>query len=149
MTLVAEARSQSAEVRSQPAEARGWPRDSPTRQQSLISTGSLALVVGLLGAVSAVFAAVVSRHVWRPDELMLPWGMVLAVAGSVAVVVAARSRGKAQGSVAAAGWIVGLLLVLAGPGGDIVVAGDLRGYAFLLGATAAVLLTAGWPQQRA
>ncbi len=137
------------QVGHQSAEARSWASESPARRQHLIAAGVVALVVALLGAMSAVFAAVVSRHAWRPDELMLPWGLVLSVAGSVSVVFAARSLGKAQGFIAAAGWILGLLLVLGGRGGDIVVAGDLLGYAFLLGATGMVLVTAGWPQRRA
>ncbi|MBA2444015.1 MAG: hypothetical protein H0V49_01620 [Nocardioidaceae bacterium] len=138
MTLVA------ARARQQRALASGWVSEQLTRRQSIVVGGGFAL----LGALSAVFAALVSRHVWRPDELMLPWGVGLAVVGSVAVVLTARTLGKGHGLGAAGGWLVGLLLVLSGPGGDIVVAGDLLGYAFLLGATAAVAITAGWPQQR-
>lgn len=110
----------------------------------MIARGLLALGVTLLGAVSAVLAALVSRHAWRPGELTLPWGMVIALAGSVAVVFAGRSHGRSFGFLAAAGWVVGLMCVLGGPGGDVVVAGDPLGYTFLLGATAAVFLTAIW-----
>lgn len=138
MTLVA------SQQRHQRAVTSGVVREQPIQRQNIIVGGGFAL----LGAVCAVFAAVVSRHVWRPGEVMLPWGVGLAVVGSVAVVLTARTQGRGQGLVAASGWLVGLLLVLTGPGGDIVVAGDLLGYAFLLGATAAVAITAGWPSQR-
>lgn len=113
-------------------------------QPGPIARALLAMGVALLGAMSAVFAALVSRHAWRPGEMTLPWGMLLALAGSVAMVFASRAQGRSFGFLAAAGWVVGLVGVLAGPGGDVVVAGDLLGYAFLLGATAVVLLTAAW-----
>ncbi len=116
-------------------------------RSSAFATAAVGVALALLGALNAVFAALVSRHVWRPGELVLPWGMMLAMGGSVAAVYAAKTQGKAAGLVAAAGWIGGLVLVLSGPGVDLVVPGDLLGYVFLLGATAAVLITAGWRQR--
>jgi len=45
----------------------------------------------------------------------------------------------------AAGWIIGLAFLLAGgPGGDLIVIADTLGYAFMLLATAAVIVAAGW-----
>ncbi len=141
MTLVAvPARHQPAGAGSSLSKGRGTVAGSAL-------LGGFVVAVTLLGALSAVAAALVSRHVWRTGEMMLPWGMILAVGGSVATVYAARTQARTAGFAAAAGWIGGLLLVLSGPGGDLVVAGDVFGYGFLLGATAAVFITAGWRQR--
>lgn len=98
------------------------------------------------GAVTvAIMAAWVSRAVWRPGPLAIPWGLVLSVAGSGAAVWLARAAARSLGFVVAAGWIVGLAVLLAGgPGGDLVVIADKLGYSFMLIATGAVIVAAGW-----
>ena len=52
-------------------------------------------IIGLGGVVVAVAATLVSRLEWRPDSLVLPWGLVVAVTGSAAAVALARVSGRA------------------------------------------------------
>jgi hypothetical protein len=100
----------------------------------------------LASAVVAICAGFVSRGAWRPSVVTVPWGLGLSVAGSVSLIVVTRLvAGRGAGYVAAAGWVLGVGFVLFWhPGGDYLFAGDGLGYSFLLGATVAVLLTAGW-----
>ncbi len=113
---------------------------------SVIAGLALAVVAGLV----AICAALVSRSAWRPGDLTLPWGLALGIAGSVSLVLIARSiAGRGPGFVAAAGWVVGVGLVLFwSPGGDFLFANDLLGQGFLLLATVAVLAAAGWGSPR-
>lgn len=107
-----------------------------------------AHVLLAVGAVAvAVMAAWVSRAVWRPGALTLPLpvGLVLGVGGSGAAVWLARAAARSLGFAVAAGWIVGLaVLLVGGPGGDLVVIADTLGYAFMFLATGAVIVAAGW-----
>ncbi len=76
---------------------------------------------------------------------MVPWGLLLAVTSSAAVVIVARAVSRAQGFAAAAGWLLGLGVLLAGrPEGDYIVAGDSLGLAFLVLGAAAVCIPAVW-----
>jgi hypothetical protein len=103
------------------------------------------LLVAIAALVVAILAAWVSRAVWRPGPLSIPWGLALGVSGSGSAVCLARAVARSLGFAVAAGWIVGLALLLAGgPGGDLIVIADTLGYAFLALATGAVLVAAGW-----
>jgi uncharacterized membrane protein YgdD (TMEM256/DUF423 family) len=106
--------------------------------------GGVALLVG--SAVVAICAGLVSRSAWRPSHVTVPWGLVLGVAGSVSLIVVTRlSAGRRPGYLAAGGWLLGVGAVLFWhPGGDYLFADDGLGYGFLLGATIAVLVAAGW-----
>lgn len=114
------------------------------------ATGSLgtfaaAAAVAAASLLVALLAGLVSRAAWRWSGQLVPWGLVLGVASSAGAVVLARGVSRAAGFAAAAGWVVGLLLLLAGrPEGDYVVAGDGLGEAFLLLATGSVVVTAAW-----
>lgn len=111
---------------------------------ALSFVAGVALVLG--SAIVAMCAGFVSRGAWRPGVVTVPWGLGLGVVGSVALVVVTRIlAGRGAGYVAAGGWVLGVGVVLFWhPGGDYLFAGDGLGYSFLLGATVAVLLTAGW-----
>ncbi len=107
----------------------------------------LAAGVGVAvgSVVVAVLAALVARADFYLSGQVVPWGLALAVAGSVAAVVLARAGGRALGFAAAGGWVIGVGLLLAGrPEGDFVVASDWLGDTFLLLATVAVILSAFW-----
>ncbi len=94
----------------------------------------------LLGLVTAPVAALVSRMCWRPGAITVPYGLVLSVAASLAVVVLARAVSRPHAFAAAAGWLVGLAYVLKGTsGGGFVVSSDALGWAFLVLGTVAVL----------
>lgn len=70
---------------------------------------------------------------------------MLAVGSSASSVVLARAVSRWMGWAAAAGWIVGLIVLLGGrPEGDYVLAADGLGDAFLVAAPLAVLIVAGW-----
>lgn len=102
-----------------------------------------AIAVAIGGLVTELMAAVVSRAAWRPDGLTVPWGLALAVAGSVAIVVLARAVSRGHGFVAAGGWVVGLAYLLA-PRPQFVIAGDALGWGFIGLATGAVVVVAMW-----
>lgn len=97
----------------------------------------------------AVLACVDSRMVWRPGSpghsTTVPWGLVLGVAASVAVVLLARAISRQHGFAATAGWVVGLLGVLVGGrGGSYLIASDGLGYGFLVAAATATVLAVAW-----
>jgi hypothetical protein len=114
-----------------PAAARGT--------SAVTVVGGVALLVG--SAVVAICAGLVSR-----SHVTVPWGLFLGVAGSVSLIVVTRvSAGRRPGYLAAGGWLLGVGAVLFWhPGGDYLFADDGLGYGFLLGATIAVLVAAGW-----
>jgi hypothetical protein len=105
-------------------------------------TWGLRVAVLAAGVVVGFCAAWVSRGVWRPGSAEVPWGILLAAAGSVGAILLARA---VRGSLAlwgAGGWVLGVVLVLSR--GDTIIAGDLLGYGFLVGVTACVCITAVW-----
>jgi hypothetical protein len=111
-----------------------------------------ALVVALVVAAGCLLVAVlsgwVSRAAWRWSGHLIPWGLALGLASSISAVLLARRVSRVLGFAAAAGWAVGLLLLLAGrPEGDYVIANDGLGNAFLFATTGAVVLAAVWQGQ--
>ena len=94
-------------------------------------------VVGLLG--SFAHAVVLAR---------LPVGLVCALLLSGATFVAAGLAVRSRTGAAAAvlGWLLPVLLLSAPrPEGDLVVAGNASGYAWLLGGTVVAGLCVAWP----
>lgn len=122
------------------------------RRISSASRGVVAVVgvaLGLLGFVTAPVAALVSRMCWRPALVTVPYGLVLAVAGSMAVVVLAGAVARGYAILAAVTWILGLAFVVNGTsGGSFVIAGDALGWAFLVLGTVGTLGTALWGRRR-
>jgi hypothetical protein len=106
----------------------------------------VAVAVAVVSVVVALCAGLVSREAWRPASGTIPWGLALSVVGSVALVVVTRAAaGRAYGFVSAAAWIAAIAATLVWhPGGDYLFANDALGISFLLVATAAVLVAAGW-----
>lgn len=126
-------------------EGRQMSTERPARHRARANSLAVHLLVTIAALVVAILAAWVSRAVWRPGPLSIPWGLALGVAGSGSAVCLARAVARSLGFAVAAGWIVGLALLLAGgPGGDLIVIADTLGYAFLALATGAVLVAAGW-----
>ena len=109
----------------------------------LLGTLALHLTVGAGGAVVAVLAAWVSRATWRAGGAAVPWGLALALAGSVGAVWVARALTPSAGFAVAAGWIIGVAYLLpGGPGGDFVLANDGYGNTFVLLGAVAVIVAA-------
>jgi hypothetical protein len=95
------------------------------------------LVVAVLAGVCAGW---VSRAVWRVGDAAIPWGLGVALAGSVGLVALAGSIRRRGGLVAVIGWFGGVVALLVR--GDTILAGDGLGTAFLIVVTAAVILAA-------
>lgn len=103
---------------------------------------SLAVVaMFLMGALSSVCAAWVSRAEWDLGGVELPWGLLLATISAAALVVVAASFGRGAIFAAVVGWATGVVLWMVRPG-EAVIANDALGYAFLLIPTAVLLIAA-------
>jgi hypothetical protein len=121
---------------------RTWPAQGGVRVV-------LGLALAVLSLVTAPVAALVSRMCWRPSLMTVPYGLVLSVAASMAVVMLAGAVSRGYAVLAAAAWIVGLAFVVNGTsGGSFVIAGDSLGWAFLVLGTVATMGTAMWGGRR-
>ena len=114
-----------------------------------LAKGGTGLVVGVafaaLALVTAPIAALVSRMVWRPGLMSVPYGLVLSAAASMAVVLLARAVSRGHALASAAAWIVGLGFVVKGSsGGSFVIASDALGWSFLVVGTVATVGSAVW-----
>lgn len=126
-------------------EGRRVSTERPAGPITLARGVAMHVLVAVAAVAVAIMAAWVSRAMWRPGQLSVPWGMTLGVAGSASAMWLARATAPSLGFAAAAGWIAGLTVLLAGGrGGDLLVIADTQGYAFLLLATGAVIVTVGW-----
>lgn len=119
---------------------------APGSGGATVVTVAACAVLTMVSAVVAICAGLVSRSAWRPNGITVPWGLALALGGSVSLVVVTRViAGRRAGLLAAGGWLLGVAVVLLWhPGGDYLFANDGPGYLFLLGGTIAVLVAAGW-----
>ena len=89
----------------------------------------------LIGAAIAVAAVVVHRSV----VLGIPYGVLLALATTLATMWALRDLLPGLAASCSAGWLMVFGFALFGkPEGDYVVATDLRGYAMIVGALVVV-----------
>src|SRR6478735_11086994 len=98
--------------------------------------GALSVAIGVAflvaGFVTAPIASLVSRMCWRPGAVTIPYGLVLAAAASMSLVLLAREVSRAHALAAAGGWIVALGFVVNGTsGGSFLIAGDALGWGFL------------------
>ena len=101
----------------------------------------LLLVVGFLAGVLGSFVHAATLG-WAPVGLMCAYGLTAAVLVSGRLAAGSRSGAAA----AAAGWLAALLLLSAPrPEGDLVVAGDLLGYAWLVGGLVVASLVVAIP----
>ena len=101
----------------------------------------------LLGAVVAVFALAAHRDAVLLGDLRLPWGLVLAVAGSAlpSLALAAERAGRPAVAAYGAGWCLVVFVLVGGrEEGDYVVAADGRGWGFLGVASLAVVAVTMW-----
>ncbi len=106
----------------------------------------LALVVG---AIYGTLGTVGHRQVWQVGEVRLPWGLVLALVGVAALLVAFRTIGGGRLVAAVAGLGVILmvgLLTLPGPGGSVLVVGDLTGTVWSIGPALVTVFVVAWPR---
>jgi hypothetical protein len=107
------------------------------------------LVAFVVGALYGAVATVGHRQQLRIGDVSLPWGLVAALVGVAALLVGIRlvAGGRAAADAAAAG-IVGMvaLLTLPGPGGSVLVVGDLVGTVWSVGPALISVLVVAWPK---
>ena len=122
--------------------------DEPVASSVWSRIGTL-LVAFVVGALYGAVATVGHRQELRIGDVSLPWGLVAALAGVAALLVGIRlvAGGRGAAAAAAAG-IVGMvaLLTLPGPGGSVLVVGDLVGTVWSVGPALISVLVVAWPK---
>ncbi|MCD2442676.1 hypothetical protein LQ757_10370 [Agromyces sp. SYSU K20354] len=107
------------------------------------------LVSFLIGALYGAVATIGHRATLRIGELAIPWGLVAALVGVTALILGIRLvvPGRATAAAAAAGVVVVIaLLTLAGPGGSVLVVGDLSGTIWSIAPALIAVLVVAWPE---
>jgi hypothetical protein len=97
-----------------------------------------ALVI--LGVYVGVTGAFVHRHTWRFQGIEWPWGLVLAIAATYAVVLAADRIMPVGGAWFGLGWAIVLLAQQFSPGGSYLIASDWLGWSFTIGSLGAIVV---------
>lgn len=110
-----------------------------------LGTYAVALVIGLVyGAV----ATIGHRQVIRIGDVAIPWGLVAALAGVLALLLGIRlvAGGRATAAAAAVGVVGAVaLLTLPGFGGSVLIAGDVTGTVWSIGPALIAVLVIAWP----
>ncbi|WP_136707902.1 hypothetical protein [Agromyces sp. H66] len=120
--------------------------EAPTTPAARAGTVGLALVVGIIyGSV----ATIGHRNELRLGELVIPWGLVAAIVGVLALLVGIRL--VAGGRLAAIGAAVGIvgtvaLLTLPGRGGSVLITGDVIGTIWAVAPALVAVLVIAWPR---
>ena len=116
---------------------------------SIWSRVGTLVVAFVIGAVYGAVATVGHRQTLQVGDVSLPWGLVAALIGVAALLVGIRlvAGGRSAAAAAAVG-IVGMvaLLTLPGPGGSVVVVGDLVGTIWSIGPALISVLVVAWPK---
>ena len=102
----------------------------------------------VLGIVYGSVATLGHRNEIRIGDIVIPWGLAAALVGVLALLLGLRL--VAGGRLAAAGAAVGIvgtvaLLTLPGPGGSVLVAGDIVGTVWAVGPALIAVLVVAWP----
>ncbi|GAA4371473.1 hypothetical protein [Agromyces bauzanensis] len=119
---------------------------APATRAARAGTVTLAFVVGIIyGSV----ATIGHRNELRVGELVIPWGLVAAILGVLALLVGIRL--VAGGRLAAAGAAAGILgtvalLTLPGRGGSVLIAGDLVGTIWAVAPALVAVFVVAWPK---
>jgi len=109
-------------------------------------TFAYALLVGIVyGAV----ATIGHRSALSIGDLAIPWGIAAALIGVLALLLGFRL--VAGGRLAATGTAVGIvgtvaLLTLPGPGGSVLIAGDVIGTIWAVAPALIAVLVVAWPR---
>jgi hypothetical protein len=122
--------------------------DEPVATSVWSRIGTL-LVAFVVGALYGAVATVGHRQELRIGDVSLPWGLVAALVGVASLLVGIRLVAGGRGAAAAAAvGIVGMvaLLTLPGPGGSVLVVGDLVGTVWSVGPALIAVLVVAWPK---
>lgn len=108
--------------------------------------GSLAVALGI-GAIYGAVATVGHRAALRVGDVVIPWGLVAALVGVAALLIGIRLVADRWAAAAAAAGVVGVvaLLALPGPGGSMLVVGDLVGTIWSVAPALIAVLVIAWP----
>ncbi|WP_173924446.1 hypothetical protein [Agromyces sp. Marseille-P2726] len=110
-----------------------------------LGTYAVALVIGVL---YGVVATVGHRHVIRIGDVVIPWGLVAALGGVLALLLGIRlvAGGRAVAAAAAVGVVGAVaLLTLPGFGASVLIAGDTIGTIWSIGPALIAVLVVAWP----
>ncbi len=97
-----------------------------------------ALVV--LGIYVCLLGAVLHRQVWRVGDVSWPWGLVVVVAMTCVVTLAADGISRVGGAWIALGWAAALLALQWSPGGSYLVASDWLGLSFTVACLGGIVI---------
>jgi hypothetical protein len=100
----------------------------------------LRAVLVALGAYVCLLGAVLHRQVWRAADVSWPWGLVVVIAVTGLVTVAANGVARVGGAWLALGWAAALLALQWSPGGSYLVASDWLGLSFTAGCLGVIVL---------
>lgn len=101
----------------------------------MVKRGALVVV----GAYLCAVAAFVHRHTANIADTRVPWGLVLALGATAAVVVAASELMRVGGAWLGLGWASMLTALQLSPGGSYLVATDWMGLTFAAGSLALIV----------
>jgi hypothetical protein len=93
----------------------------------------------LVGAYLCAIAAIVHRHSSTIAGTEVPWGLVLALVATAAVVLAASELMRVGGAWLGLGWASMLTALQLSPGGSYLVATDWIGLTFAAGSLALIV----------
>lgn len=96
----------------------------------------------LVGAYLCVVGSIVHRHTVDVAGFTLPWGLVLTIAGTYAVVLGANRFLPLGGAWLGLGWGSALLAQQFSPGGSFLVASDWLGWSFTAGSLGVIVVGA-------
>ncbi|AXT85741.1 hypothetical protein C6I20_11445 [Aeromicrobium sp. A1-2] len=94
----------------------------------------------VLGVYVGVVGAIMHRHVWWAGGVIWPWGVLLTVAVTYAVVRAAGQLMPAGGAWLGLGWGLVLMAQQVSPGDSYLIASDWIGWSFTIGSAGAIVL---------
>ena len=97
------------------------------------------VVLVVVGAYLCVIAALVHRHTDKIAGVRVPWGLILALVATLAVVLAASELVRVGGAWLGLGWAAMLTALQLSPGGSYLVATDWMGLAFAGGSLALIV----------
>jgi hypothetical protein len=93
----------------------------------------------LVGAYLCVVAAIVHRHTVGVGGTRVPWGLILALVATAAVVLAASDMMRVGGAWLGLGWAGMLTALQLSPGGSYLVATDWFGLTFAAASLALIV----------
>lgn len=96
-----------------------------------------ALVI--VGAYLCVVGSLVHRHTSEIGGIDVPWGLVLALIATAAVVIAASNVVRVGGAWLGLGWAAALTALQMSPGGSYLVATDWVGITYAAGCLGAIV----------